>query len=331
VLGRGVNRIIHEFGPGYPFEPLHSVLDPADLFFVNLESAISPRDIQYAGPPKAFYFRANPIAVEALTAAHVDFVSLANNHALDADVAGLRDTLGILERNRIQHAGAGETLEQASAAALLEMKGQRFGVLAFCDHQSDFAAGPGRPGIRYTDLAERDVAAELAGEIHSLASQVDHVIVSFHWQPNWVPHVLPLYRDLARRLIEAGARVVWGHSPHHFQGVEWIGQSIALFSTGDLLDDYALNPEFRNDRQLLFQLTLSDRGVESVRAYPLQLEFGRTHLADTIGWAWIVDRFEDSCDEVDSHVEQADEFLTVHRGPKPDPEAARELKEVAGE
>lgn len=329
MLGRRVNEVIHCCGPTYPFEPLKPILEQTDLFFVNLECAISPRLDRYSGPPKAFYFRADPLAANTLTHAGVNLVSLANNHALDADVAGLRDTIAILNARKILHPGAGETFEQASAPAYLQKKNHRIAVLAYCDHQRDFAAEGDRPGIRYVDLSAPEIAAWLADQVHAIAPMVDHLIVSMHWQPNWAPQVLPFYRHLARRMIDAGARVVWGHSPHHFQGVEWIGRparGIVLYSTGDLLTDYAIDPDFRNDRQLLFQLTLSQGGVDSVRAYPLELELGRTAIATPDGAEWIYDRFAASCDELDTHVEEADEFLAVHAGPKPDPVAEREFK-----
>ena len=90
MLGRKVNEVIHREGPAYPLAALASVTRAADLFLVNLECAITARDLRYSGPEKAFYFRADPVAAETLRLAGIDLVSLANNHALDADYDGLR-------------------------------------------------------------------------------------------------------------------------------------------------------------------------------------------------------------------------------------------------
>ncbi len=311
MLGRRVNEAIRREGFTYPLEAVVATTRAADLFLVNLECAITPRDIQYSGPEKVFYFRADPVAAEVLTYAGVDLVSLANNHALDADYDGLRDTLQILDEKEILYVGAGVTREAAARPVFLEAKGMRLGVLAYCDHQRDFAAGIDRPGIRYVDLSDPDTITRLAREVEALARQVDHVIVAFHWQLNWVPRVSSFYRSLARRLVEAGARIVWGHSPHHFQGVEWIDGSVVLYATGGLVDDYRLVPEFRNDRQLLFQLLVSQQRVEQVRAYPLELKRSRTRAAAADARQWIAERFGQMCGDLGSRVEQQGQWLDV--------------------
>lgn len=314
MLGRRVNEMIYREGAAYPLGALASLTRAADLFLVNLECAISPRDLRYSGPEKAFYFRADPVAAETLRIAGVDLVSLANNHALDADYDGLRDTLDILDDYKIVCVGAGENLEAARRPAFLEAKGQRLGVIACCDHQSDFAACTNQPGIRYVARKNPAMVSQITRDVEALARRVDHVIVAVHWQANWVPEVAPLYRSMARLWVEAGARVVWGHSPHHFQGVEWIGESAVLYATGDLVDDYRLKPDFRNDRQLLFQVILSDQGVEQILAYPLELSQGRTSTAASEARQWIARRFEQMCSDLGSRVVHDDGWLRVLPG-----------------
>ena len=315
MLGRGVNVVIRRKGATYPLEPLVATTRAADLFLVNLECAITPRDIWYSGPRKAFYFRADPAAADTLAHAGVDLVSLANNHALDADYDGLRDTLRLLDERAIRYVGAGETSEAAARPVLLEAKGARLGVLAYCDHQRDFAARADQPGIRYVDLSDPDTPARLAQGVEALARQVDHVIVAAHWQRNWAPEVTPAYRALGRLLVEAGARIVWGHSPHHFQGVEWIHGSVILYATGDLVDDYRLVPEFRNDRQLLFRVMLGRQRVEQVQAHPLELSLGHTRAAEAEARQWIAQRFEAMCSDLGSRITREDDgWLSVLPG-----------------
>jgi len=311
MLGRKVNEVIHQTGPSYPLEPLTPLTRAADLFFTNLECAISPQDKIYSGRPKAFYLRADPVAAETLSNADVDLVSLANNHALDANFAGLLDTLAILDKAGIRHVGAGEDLAEASRPVRFEVKGMKIGVLAYCDHQPDFAAGVHRPDIRYVDLADSATLDLLFKEVADLAAQVDHVVVAFHWLPNWISHIPPFYRSLARDLVSCGARLIWGHSPHHFQGVEWIDQSLVIYSSGGLVDDYALEPNFRNDRELLFQVTLSPLGVEQITVFPIELDFARTYPTRTEAREWIIWRLKQMCAEVGSRVETDGKWVEI--------------------
>lgn len=311
MLGRGVDDAIARHGVDWPLAALRSHLAGADLVAVNLECAITAADTWYRGPAKAFYFRARPAAAELLRRAGVGLCTLANNHALDAGAEGLLDTLDILRAHGIACVGAGADAEAAWAPVVLNLAGQRLGVLAGCDHQPDFAAGPHTPGIAYFDIADAAQVDALLGRVRRLAAAVDHAIVALHWQPNWVPTVGADYRALAGRLIEAGARLVWGHSPHHFLGVQWFGPAAVLYSTGGLIDDYAVDAAFRNDRQLLFDVSLTPGGVQRVRALPLRLDFARTVPADGADREWTVSRFAAQCAEHGSRVDDDGHWLAV--------------------
>lgn len=302
MLGRQVARILREEGPHFPFAALSALTESVDLFFVNLECALSDRRERFAGEPKAFYFRAGTDAVLALVSARVSLVSLANNHSLDAGVAGLADTQAILARHRIACVGAGPDLAAASAMRVLERNGVRVGVLAACDHQFDFAAAENRPGIHVLDLSEPGQRRHLVELVRREAARVDHLVVSLHWLPNWVSSLPAGYRVLAGDIIAAGARVVWGHSPHHILGSEVWPQGVVLYSTGDLIDDYAIDQNYRNDRQLLYLLELGADGVTRLGAFPISLQPGRAEPADATARRWIEGRLRATCEPLHSEV-----------------------------
>jgi poly-gamma-glutamate synthesis protein (capsule biosynthesis protein) len=293
---------------------------------VNLECALSARQQQFHGRPKAFYFRAEPEAVRVLSAAVVDLVSLANNHVLDADAAGLADTLATLATAGIAAVGAGADLSAAAALRVVERAGQQVGVLAVCDHQEDFAAAQRRPGIHYLDLHDSNVRRRLVERVASDAGRCDHLVVSLHWMSNWVPAVPAIYRDLAGAMIAAGARVLWGHSPHHILGCEWFGTGVALYSTGNLIDAYAVNPSYRSDRQLLYQVDLAGRGILRLGAHPLSLEPGRAAPATGAARIWIEDRLRSSCRSLGSAVVAGDgDQLEIRPGSATPAHGAAEL------
>ena len=76
------------------------------------------------------------------------------------------------------------------------------------------------------------------------------------------------FRVFARRVIEAGADVFWGHSAHIVQGVEvWRGKPI-LYDTGDFVDDYAVDPNLRNDLSGLF-LRVRPPGFQRIDIVPV--------------------------------------------------------------
>ena len=156
MLGRGVARALTTTPPAALVAPkVRDALGQADLVVLNLECCISERGRRWDAPGKPFFFRAPPQAVELLVLLGVDCVTLANNHALDYGVEALLDTLDHLAGAGIAAVGAGADLEQARRPAALAAGGLRVAVVGVTDHPADFAAGPGRPGVAYADLAVR--------------------------------------------------------------------------------------------------------------------------------------------------------------------------------
>lgn len=313
MLGRNVKECILRSGPGYPLAPIAPLLREADLAIINLECAITSSLEQWPGERKAYYFGAPLSAIGALTDAGIDMVSLANNHTLDYGVEGLRDTLRQLRRHGIGYAGAGEDLAQATSPAIAECAGIRFGMAAFCDHQADFAAKDAIPGIAYLDL--NDEAAAIPALQRALdalrRADVDWPILSLHWGPNMVLRPSAKLRRFAQAAIAMGWKILFGHSAHVFQGIELHGGCPILYAAGDLVDDYYVDPEFRNDHQLLFEMELSRDTLHRISLYPLFIDKCRVLPAAQAQAQCIFERMTALCAELGTRVVRDAQALRI--------------------
>jgi poly-gamma-glutamate capsule biosynthesis protein CapA/YwtB (metallophosphatase superfamily) len=300
MLGRTVKETIGRRGPAYPLGAIAPLLRGADLAVVNLECALTDSTTEWRGMPKAFYFGAPVDAVLSLVDAGIDMVSLANNHTLDFEVNGLHDTLRVLDARGIAHAGAGGNTRDALRPAIVEREGVRFGMASFCDHQRDFAAGAHRPGIAFLDLADEPAAiAAFAAALEPLAGAgVDWPVLALHWGPNMVWRPSARFRRLAHAAIDMGWKILFGHSAHVFHGVELRSGCPIIYAAGDLVDDYYVDPEFRNDHQLLFELELGERGLERMRLHPVFIDACRTVHASATQRAWTFAQMARLCAEL---------------------------------
>lgn len=305
MLGRGVAaELVEEPGTRLVSEELRNITnDEADLFVLNLECCISERGAPRRDPSKAFYFRAPPAATGVLRDLGVSCVTLANNHAMDFGEDALLDTIRYLDQAAIRHVGAGSDVAEAFAPAILEEGGSRLALFGITDHPADYAAGPGRPGVAFADL-RREVPSRF---IRSIGAAADLVLVSPHWGPNMNPEPLPYIRAAARSFIEAGATLVAGHSAHVFHGAD----RQVLYDLGDFLDDYAVDPELRNDLGLLFLVTLGASGPIRIEAVPLTLDHCYTRLARDEDAAWIARRFRAACRRLGTEVRREGDRLVV--------------------
>ena len=305
MLGREVGRMLASDAPGPLFAPeVVEAVREAELVVLNLECCISTRGERWPDPEKPYFFRAPPAAVDVLTGLGVDCVTLAHNHALDYGPVAFLDTLEALRAAGIRTVGAGRDVAEARRPAVLEANGFRLGVIGVTDHPSDYAADERTPGVAYASPGARLprwLDAAVAGV------EADAVLVTPHWGPNMTPHPLPRIRAAAAALVRAGATVVAGHSAHVFHGVE----GPVLYDLGDFVDDYATHPTLRNDRGLLFLLTLDERGPVRLEAVPLELDFCHTRLAGGDDLSWIRRRFTDACRQLGTPVREQDGRLIV--------------------
>jgi poly-gamma-glutamate capsule biosynthesis protein CapA/YwtB (metallophosphatase superfamily) len=307
MLGRKVAERLATDPPTSLVSP--SVADAcreADLFLLNLECCISDRGERWPDPGKPFFFRAPPQAVGTLTDLGVRCVTLANNHALDFGAEALLDTLAHLEAAGIRHVGAGVDVAAARRPIVLEAAGVRLGILGVSDHPEDFAATAARPGIAFADLSA-GAPSWFTDLVRELAAEVDVVLVTPHWGPNMTSAPIPFVRDAAETLVGAGASLIAGHSAHVFHGVA----GAVLYDLGDFLDDYAVDPDLRNDLGLLWFVEIDEQGPVRVEVLPLKLEYCFTDLAEGADADVIRGRFREACAAMGTEVSDQDGRLVV--------------------
>lgn len=197
----------------------------ADLAMVNLENPLTRATLPIPG--KQFNFKADPEAIETLKSGGVDIVTLANNHSMDYDSEGLKETLTTLEKAGIEYMGAGEDLTHARRPQIVDVKGQRIAFLAYWGEE--YGAEANKPGIN--NIREERIAED----IRAIRDQVDWVVVNYHWGQELADFPADWQTQLAHFTIDQGADAVVGHHPHVLQGAEiYKGRPIA-YSLGNFI------------------------------------------------------------------------------------------------
>jgi poly-gamma-glutamate capsule biosynthesis protein CapA/YwtB (metallophosphatase superfamily) len=313
MLGRGVNEALRAARPEQPWGDTLPLFLSADLRVINLECAITEHKRPWSRTPKVFHFRADPPAVEVLRAARVDACSLANNHTLDFEEHGLLDTLAHLEAAGIRYAGAGRDPEEAARPVLLE---GGVALVAFTDNEPPFAAGPDKPGTNYLPVSTGPAVLRRVEETIAAAREAgaETVVFSNHWGPNMVRRPPDAFRRFARAVVDLGADVYYGHSAHVFQGVEVYRGKPILYDTGDFIDDYAVDPDLRNDRSLLFGVSVEGGELRRLELFPVVLPYARAVLAEGAEREAILDRMASLSGEMGTTFDRHEDRLVFEPG-----------------
>jgi len=214
--------------------PLVPLFADAHLAILNVEGAIgsgpAPRKCS-ATSTSCYAFRQPVEAAQAFRAVAPQAAvvgGIANNHAMDAGLAGWRQTATHLTAAGVFVTGA-DTLPTMIPVA----EGDSVAVLAF----STFSAGPNA----------RDLAA-VHRHVARAAARTRRVVVAVHHgaegpgAQRTADRVETAFGEnrgnpvaFARTAVDAGASLVVGHGPHVLRAAEWRGNALVFYSLGNLL------------------------------------------------------------------------------------------------
>ena len=254
ILARDVATKINQYKDyRCPFYKVADLTRNIDLFFATLEAPLTGKNIPCGIDCMKFIGDAQ--AIEGLTFAGIDVVSLAANHIMDGGEKGLADTLEVLDQNGIAHTGAGLTPQEARKPVIKEVNRVKFGFVA------------------YNDIYPKEntaTAENLTQEINDLKKAVDLVIVAFHWGTEYATSPTFRQKELAHKAIKAGADLVVGDHPHVLQGIEFYQSKPIFYSVGNFVFDQMWSRETREG--IIGLLTFSEQRLVKMELLPFQIE-----------------------------------------------------------
>ncbi|WP_224243509.1 CapA family protein [Hyalangium gracile] len=203
---------------------VRAVLADADVAFANLETPVAASRPVPRWVYETLHYNAPPEYLDAWegTARHRVF-SLCNNHALDQGLDGLEQTRrAVLARPEHRCVGGPEA---SQAVASLEVSGVRMGIAAVTYDINHLSGAPpaGVPVTRFGSPRHEPDWERLGALIDAArAAGPDLVVLMPHWGFEYEYWPEALQRQHAYRLIERGADIILGTSPHVLQPVELV-------------------------------------------------------------------------------------------------------------
>ncbi|MDZ4849659.1 MAG: CapA family protein [Pirellulaceae bacterium] len=233
-----VGDIMLDNGPGHlvsnghdPFLPCADLLLSADLTIGNLECVVGKGGEQLDKP---YTFRAASDSPRYLKK-YFDALSLANNHSWDYGADGFSEALRVLKAERIAYFGGGNNLREARAPLVLECKGRKLGLLGYNEFRaSNYAATDASAGN--APLDERSMISDIVSARKKFGCEI--VIPFLHWGEELLAMPRKDQRELAEKLIDAGATAVIGAHPHVTQTIDIYRGAPIFYSLGNFVFDY---------------------------------------------------------------------------------------------
>jgi poly-gamma-glutamate synthesis protein (capsule biosynthesis protein) len=245
MLSRNVaRRMVEEGKDGFlPFRNVDDLLHSTDFNFANLESPFSGSD-QYIFKSE-FIFNAPTWARSGLNQYNFKILSLANNHILNQEKAGLDYTIKYLAEAGLTGVGAGKNLDEAWQGKTFSAKGVTVGFIAAVYPQG------GEANKLVAQITDTD---RLTKSIAELKTRADFVVVSMHAGEEYTRLPTQPQVDFAHAAIDAGADIVIGGHPHWVQTTEQYKGKYIFYSLGNFIFDQMFSQDTREG--LTLKITL---------------------------------------------------------------------------
>ncbi|SFS60546.1 CapA family protein [Marininema halotolerans] len=228
-------------------------LEQADWALGNLETTLPGEKLPYSGYPR---FHAPDAFGKALADAGFDFLSTANNHSMDAGVAGVLRTHRKLKELGIQPIGTSITSNRQKPV-IAEKNGMRVSFASYTYGTNGIPVPKENKNI----LNQIDLHHIRQDLRYSQSKGTDFKVVILHFGQEYQRSPNQQQRELVQTFLKSGADIVLGSHPHVLQPMERLQQDgdekFVIYSLGNFVSDQ-LKP-YTNDGLILYLDLLKEK------------------------------------------------------------------------
>lgn len=218
------------------FAPIAPLIARYDLAFYNQETILGGTELGLSSYPS---FNSPQEFGDTMLSLGFNLISLANNHTLDKGERGVRAMLAywhtkeaesIARAMPIAIAGSYASQEDRDKPRIYEKNGITYALLAYTYGTNGIPIPKGKEylvNVYTKDMLIRDVKA--------LRDKVDLLLVSMHWGIEYDFAPSKEQREFAALLASLGVDIVIGNHPHVIQPIEKIGNTLVIYSHGNLI------------------------------------------------------------------------------------------------
>ena len=258
-----------------PFLNVASVLSDADLTLLNFEGNL-------CGEPYGSKSTSAPLQLaQALHAAGVDMVQVANSCTVNNGLLGMTSTMNSLRSAGIEPVGAFSTPEEfqkTKGYTICQIQGIKVAVVAFTKGVGSMGLPLGNEdcvNLLYTDYAttyqeiDKDRIRKILKNVAS--EKPDITIALLHWGSEYNDTISSSQKSIASLMKSQGVDIIIGTHSHRVQQIEYdeLSGTLVAYSLGDFFGDAK---EAGSNYSIVLDIEItrdSDAGVTQVTGYSI--------------------------------------------------------------
>ncbi|PKM64809.1 MAG: capsule biosynthesis protein capA [Firmicutes bacterium HGW-Firmicutes-20] len=214
-----------DFRPSLRF--IAPIVKNYDLAFYNQETVFGGKELGYSNYPR---FNSPSDFGEQMVEMGFNLVSLANNHTMDKGAHGALNSYNFWKNQPVITAGSWGSQEDRDLLRIYNINGITYAFLAYTYGTNGISVPENQKYI--IDVYDEELIKK---DIERYRDIVDFVIVSLHFgnEYNHIPQ--NRQKQMATFIAEQGADIIIGHHPHVIQPIDFIGNTLVVYSLGNFV------------------------------------------------------------------------------------------------
>ena len=235
------------------FEPLVSEISSSDLLFYNQETVLTDQKLGFSGYP---LFTTPQDFGMTMVNLGFNLVNLANNHTLDKGEKGIFATCNFWNSfPGIMTGGSSCTKEESETPKIMEMDGITYTLLSYTTSTNNLKS----PNDYYVNIYTPE---RVKRDFEKVQNKADVILVSMHWGEEYRHIPTSDQKEIAKYLSSLGANIVIGTHPHVIEPIEWIDDTLVIYSLGNLISSQSTKDDYARRIGLLANVDIIKTTVE---------------------------------------------------------------------
>ena len=236
----------HANWSGYNFKPMltyiKEIVSNYDIAYYNQETILGGTELGLSDYPT---FNSPYEAGDGMIDAGFNLVSLATNHTVDRGARAVQNSCAYWKKQEgVMTAGSYCSDEERNEIKIAEVNNITYTMLNYTYGTNGMPVAnnylvnvwPTNNGLDpSSDTKYQQYKEQVKLDIESVRDKVDVLIVAMHWGVEYTHTPTAHEKDMANYLASLGVDIIIGTHPHVIQPVEWIDDTLVIYSLGNFI------------------------------------------------------------------------------------------------
>lgn len=211
------------------FTYIKPIIEKYDLRFYNQETIIGGKNLGLSNYP--LFNSPDEIGSDLVNKIGFNLVNTATNHTLDKGTTGALYSANFWDKQEnALMVGTSSSVEKRNTVVTKEINGITYALLGYTYGTNGIPIPSG-----YEYLVNLYSDAQAKKDIEAVRDKVDVVMVSMHWGVEYTHTPTEEQKRQASYLASLGVDVIIGHHPHVIQPIQYIDNTLVIYSLGNFI------------------------------------------------------------------------------------------------